>query len=969
MEKQNKEKKYKQVKSNNYIKTFHGICKMIGNIIGSILGVFSWIFKTLIGLFTVGIICICLIMGIVYLKVKPDLDSCREIAYDKLVNMDEDDFINAMDTYIYDKDGSTIGIINAGKFEYVDINQISMNIQNAYISQEDKRFKEHMGVDWISTARAGLALIKNRGEITQGGSTITQQVIKNTYLTQEKSFKRKIIEIMLAPQLEMKFSKAKIMEYYCNTNFYGNRCYGIQAASQFYFGKNASDVSIAEAAMLVGLSNSPGLYDPIKHYDDALDKRNKVIENLFNNGFITEAEKEEAINEEMTIVQKEGPEGFETYQSTYAVHCAALELMKADQFKFQYTFDTKEDYDNYIKRYDDTYNEMVDEIRSGGYQIYTSLDSEVQSQLQESIDTILASFDEVQENGKFALQSAAAIADNNSGYIVAIVGGRGTEDQYNRAYLSARQPGSAIKPLIDYAPAFDTGEYYPSKIMNDQEIENGPKNSGGGYRGEVTIREAVNRSINTIAWQILQQIGVNKGLAYLGNMNFLKLSYIDNDVAALSIGGFTNGTRVVDMVKGYQTLANYGVYNDRTCILDIKDANGTSKKLNPKAETKQVYDRDSAYLMTDILKGTITEPYGTGRGLALNNMPAAGKTGTTNNNKDTWFCGYTKYYTASVWVGYDIPREMPGIYGATYAGKIWQQIMNKIHTGLEVSDWERPETVYESFYDQSTGDATTAETGFTDLFSRSAEIKAEKLEKERQDESFFANIESQVTQYENKTIAGPEDTYSIEEDFSEMNNVISQIEDTVKRNELYDRIYNKYKELKSIRVDMEDEIALYEKEKVQRESAEAIEAAKKAEEDRLAFIRNTKEENVNVAIKKIESLKYIPDSNTLILEAQEALESIKEYDSYNTYYSRLEKAIENIKNLPNYEDYKKQEAIKESESAARKESELAEKESMENQLNITIIEESKEWQNKTSPDQVSGPGYSNSNNTLIGPGM
>lgn len=897
----------------NFKKTFLCIGISIWNIIWSFIGILSWIIKTSISLLTIGLICGCIIAGVVFVKIKPELDSCMNIAYDKMTNVNEDDFIKDMDTYVYDKDKNIIGVISAGNFEYVDIDKISMNIQNAYISQEDKRFKEHCGVDFISTARAGLALIKNKGEITQGGSTITQQVIKNTYLTQEKSFKRKLIEFIMAPQLELKFSKAKIMEFYCNTNYYGNRCYGVQAASQYYFGKDASDVTIAEAAMLVGLSNSPSTYDPIKNYYQALEKRNSVIRNLYKNGYITEREEEDAVNEKLTIVQKEGQEGFETYQSSYAVHCAALSLMKKEHFKFQYTFHDKEEYDSYMEKYNTIYGEKVDEIRSGGYHIYTSLDSGIQEELQKNIDTVLAGFDELQEDGRFAMQGAAAVADNQSGYIVAIVGGRGTNDQYNRAYLSARQPGSSIKPLIDYAPAFDTGSYFPSKIMEDYEIEGGPKNSSGGYRGNMTLREAVNRSVNTIAWQVLQDIGVNHGLNYLGEMKFHKLSYVDNDVAALAIGGFTNGTRVVDMVKGYQTLANYGEYNDNTCIIGIKNSEGIDIVGNLIVEKKQVYEKDSAYLMTDVLKGTINMPYGTGRGLELNGkMPAAGKTGTTNNNKDTWFCGYSRYYTMAVWVGYDTPREMPGIYGSTYAGKIWKNTMNSIHSGLEIWDWEKPDTIYESFYNPETGEPIETDAGLTDLFSRSAEIKAEEFEKQKQTEELLSKIENQVETYEKSLISGPEDTYTIEDDFISINNAISEIEDASKRNELYNRIYKKYKSLLAIRDSMKEEIDLYKKQKLEAESVAAAEAERQAEEDRNHFIQETREKEAERLIKDLEIMEYQPDSDELLIEASDALETLREYDSYDGFYKRLTDAIERINHLPTYEEYLQGQEIKES---------------------------------------------------------
>ena len=948
---------FKKPDNNLKEKILYGL-KIAATAIGSITGMLTNIFYGFLSLLTACIILSGIVCCFIYIRVKPDLDECRQVAYDKLANMDESDFVHGMDTYVYDKDNNLIGLINAGNFDYVDISKISMNIQNAYISQEDKRFKEHTGVDWLSTIRAGLALIKNDGEITQGGSTITQQVVKNTYLTQEKSFTRKVIEILLAPELEKKFSKAKIMEFYCNTNYYANRCYGVQAASQYYFGKDASEVTMAEAATLVGISNSPSAYDPVKNYEACLEKRNSVLEKLYENGYLTENECNDAQNESLVVKQNAGAETFETYQSSYAIHCAALELMKQENFNFKYVFANKEDYDAYMEKYEKEYAIKTEEIRSGGYKIYTSLDSSIQEKLQNQIDSTLAKFTELQENGKYAMQGAAAVADNSTGYIVAVVGGRGTDDQFNRAYLSARQPGSAIKPLIDYAPAFDTGEYYPSKIMNDHEIENGPKNSGGKYRGNITIREAVNRSINTIAWQVLDQIGVNNGLDYLGEMQFQKISYVDNDVTALSIGGFTNGVRIVDMVKGYQTLANDGLYSDNTCIVELRDSND-NLKLKTKVKKKQVYDEDTAYMMTDVLKGTLTKPYGTGYGLALkNDIPAAGKTGTTNANKDTWFCGYTKKYTTAVWVGYDTPRAMPGIYGATYAGKIWKQFMNEIHEGLEINDWEAPSTVFTSYYDPNTGAKTDTDTGLIDLFSRAGETKAAIAEKEKEMNDIVASAYEAVDAYEKTTIKSAEDTYSIEEDFNTINNIISKVEDTTTRNALYNRVYEKYKQLKAIKEDMADEIALYEQRKKDEESEAALEEESKAEEERLEFIKSERIQKAEEEVSKLENLEYIPTTPISTEAANKALSDIEDYAAYSTYHTRLMNALEQIKNLPTYDEYKKKKDAEAAEEAAKRASEEAELHAKENEINKQIEKE-------INKQIYKGPGYDSMN---AGPG-
>ena len=686
----------------NFVKKF---VRILFGTVFSIMGAIGWILQAALQIVTVFLI-VCLAAGvIIFIKVKPMVEEGREVAYDTLAQMKRDDFSMLSDTEIFDKDGSRIGIINAGHYEYVDISDISLNLQNAYIAQEDRRFKSHSGVDWIATIRAGLALVKHRGAITQGGSTITQQIIKNTYLTQEQTFTRKMAEILLAPEIEKTYSKADIMEFYCNTNFYGHQCYGVQAASRYYFGKNASDLEVYEAAVLVGISNSPSAYDPITHPEASLKKRNEVLKSMMEVDMLSEEEYTKAISQPLRIIQEQQEGTDDSYLTSYAVHCASLELMKQEEFPFRYTFSDKQDYDQYMEQYTTVYNEKNDSIRKGGYQIYTSLDQNIQEMLQAHLDGVLSPFTELQENGKYALQGAAVIVDNQTNYVVAIVGGRGTEDQFNRGYLSARQPGSTIKPLIDYGPAFDTGEYYPSRVIDDHKWEDGPSNSGGRYHGPVTVREALNRSLNTVAWQVLEDIGIDTGLSYLDNMQFQRLTYVDNGVASLSIGGFTNGVRVVDMAKGFSTLANSGLYNDRTCIVKIEHEHDGILTSRISSVTKQVYGSDTAFMLTDVLKGTFTASYGTGRGLGLSGgMPAAGKTGTTNSSKDTWFCGYTRYYTAAVWVGYDTPRAMPGVYGSTYAGVIWKNVMNQLHEGLEPWDWERPETVVKDTYNSVTGE-------------------------------------------------------------------------------------------------------------------------------------------------------------------------------------------------------------------------------------------------------------------------
>jgi penicillin-binding protein 1A len=898
--------------------------------------------------------------GVVYKKVYPDLQHCREVAYDTLVKMNESDFSMVSDTEVYDKDGNQIGLINSGHFEYAEIDDISMKIQNGYIAVEDKRFKTHPGFDWISIARAGLALVKNNGEVTQGGSTITQQVIKNTYLTQEQSFTRKITEILLAPELEKKFSKAKIMEFYCNTNFYGHRCYGVEAASNYYFGKSAKDVDWDEAAILIGLSNAPSAYDPVNSPEKCIEKRNRVLDTICKEGYITEEELAEYKAKPLNIVQEYAEGTLENYQTSYAIHCAAIELMKNDKFKFKYTFDSMDEYKAYTEAYKEAYDNKSELIRTGGYKIYTTLDSNIQNIVQSAVDTGLAKFIEKQDNGKFALQGAAVVVDNNFNNVVAIVGGRGADDLFNRGYLAVRQPGSTIKPLIDYAPAFDTGEYYPSKIMNDHKWEDGPSNAGS-YHGNVTVREALNRSLNTVAWQVLQGVGVRNGLDYLGEMEFRTLSFVDNSADAVSIGGFTNGTRVVDMAKGYSTLANDGIYSDKTCITSIVAEHG-GEVYSGKEERKQVYEEDTAYMITDILKGTMDMPYGTGHGLDIPGQQAAGKTGTTNSNKDAWFCGYTKYYTTAVWMGYDTPKAMPGIYGATYSGRIWNNIMTQLHQGLPEVDWERPETVITASYDPSTGTKSGHETGLSDLFSTTAEIRAEESRIQREKDNYDASVSSKVDAYVNTNISSVEEVYLIEDNYHSIMTEIALVNSESLRAELGKEASQKYQDLLKVKDSMKDAIDEYEANKIAEseavEESKALEAEQKLEAEALALRVGAFKKSV----KAITDMKWKQDNmNDLFDDAYAELEKLVDVENYDSLLSELETAIENAGKLPTKAEYDRAEA----EKKRIEESKRAEEESRR----AAELEEKRKQLEEESRANVVGPGYNvGPGHNLVGPG-
>lgn len=898
-----------------YVKNAKDVFRIIVGAIGSYVGVVSNILGAVMGILA-SVMVIGGIVGLcVYVKVLPMFTEAREEVFDKLVHLSKDDFIMKEDTVVYDANGKKVGSVNAGSYKYVSINDISPYIYDGYIAVEDKRFRTHGGVDLVATMRAGVSLLKHNMEITQGGSTITQQVIKNNLLTQNKSYTRKIAEILLAPTIESKFTKAQIMEFYCNSNYYGNKCYGVGAASRYYFGKKCADLEPQEAAMLIGLSNSPASYNPVLHPQAALKKRNRVLKTMCNDGVITPKEYKAAVKKKLNIKQltEEGSSN-ETYVISYAIHCSAISLMEKEDFKFKYVFDSKEDYQKYNKTYSKAYNEKIESIRSGGYKIYTSINMKKQKKLQKSVDEGLA-FNKEKDNdsGKYALQGAAVCVNNETGYVEAVVGGRGKNDQYNRAYLAARQSGSAIKPLIDYTPGFESGMYSPSTIVNDNKFTNGPSNAGGAYYGSVHIREAVARSLNTVAWQVLDNISVKYGLSFLDKLHFHNISYIDNDNMALSLGGFTEGVRVVDMAKGFSTLANNGSFSDRTCVKKIEHvSDGVVYKNNN--EKTQVYSGDAAWMMTDVLKGVFNESYGTGRKLKLENgQICAGKTGTTNSSKDVWFCGYTKYYTTVVWAGYDTPRAMPGASGASIPGVIWKDYMDKIHEKLKPQDFTMPSTISLAKYDSAgniiegtaVAGSKTRPAGM-DYFSKS--ILSEKAEEVQvlKDKQYQKEVLAALKKFEKMYIKNIADYYDLENDYKKLTDMISSIVDDDVRTDYAIRARNKYDSLKDETVDWKKVVKAYEKQ--QKEENERL-AEKKKNDSQRALNNQIYKNRINLArtrIKRMHGYVYQPSNMQLLIDsAKQALDACKGYAEYTSLKAMYDEYKAELENLPTKAEYDK----------------------------------------------------------------
>ncbi len=636
-------------------------------------------FKVVLLLFLLTI----LVGGIIfYFKYGKDIFAMQDEAK-ALVKASSTETFRASETSIvYNNKGNEIAKLKGDKDSYyVESDNLPQYAKDAVIVTEDKKFYSHNGIDMKGIMRAFWALIKNNGEKKQGASTITQQLARVIFLSTKKTYERKIKEIFIARELEKKYTKDQILEFYLNSIYYMNGYYGLEAASRGYFNKSCNELSLAQIAFLSAIPNNPTVYDPLKNFDNTVKRKNRILDQMLEDKAITQVQYDEAYNEKIKLNMQEVIK--RDYIQTFVSYCAIRELMKVNGFEFRNDFDTKKERKQYEKEYEEEYSIAQQMLKNNGYKIYTSIDLKKQKKLQHAVNSNLSAFKEKETNGTYKMQGSAVCLDNKSGRVVAIVGGRSQETEgysLNRAFQSFRQPGSSIKPLIVYTPTLERGST-ASTTVHDYKFKGGPSNSDGTYSGYISMRYAVEKSKNTVAWQLFDELKPEVGLQYLLDMNFSKIVKSDYYLSA-SLGGLTYGTSTLEMASAYSALENDGKYREPTCIVKILDGEG-KEIVSDHVEQQTIYKKDAAHSMTDILTGVITR--GTARGLGLDNgQPSAGKTGTTNDKKDGWFCGYTPYYTTAVWVGYDSPKTVDDLYGSTYPGRIWHDYMSELHKNLEV---------------------------------------------------------------------------------------------------------------------------------------------------------------------------------------------------------------------------------------------------------------------------------------------
>lgn len=564
----------------------------------------------------------------------------------------------AASSQIYDVHGNLITTVHATENRLpVPLSQVPKNLQNAFIATEDARFYSHHGIDPVGILRAVAVNIVRSG-VSEGGSTITQQLARNAFLSQDRTFKRKISEALLALQIEKHYSKDQILDMYMNQIYFGQGAYGVQAASHIYFGKDVKDLSLAQAALIAGLPQSPNYYSPFNNLEAAKTRQATVLGQMVKYGYIDQATADQAKNADLELISKD----------------------QAEQVKDNNNASYFTDY--VIQEISEKYGDNA--IYKDGLKIYTTLDMDAQDAAIQAMQNLPNFYTD--DNGLQQPQGALVAINPHNGYIVAMVGGRGG-DSFNRATQAYRQAGSSFKPFV-YLAALQKGMTPGSTVVDEPVNYNGwaPKNYEKHYSGEVTLRYALTHSINVAAVKVADQVGMSKIIDLAESMGISSLQPEDNNLSS-ALGGLTKGVRPIDMAEAYATIANGGVHVKPVAITKIVDRNGNILEENS-IEEKRVVDEKDAYVLTNMLESVITD--GTGGNAAIG-RPVAGKTGTTDDSKDAWFVGYTPDLATAVWIGDDYGSQtLHGITGGDTPAIIFNAFMTRALANTPVSDFVAP---------------------------------------------------------------------------------------------------------------------------------------------------------------------------------------------------------------------------------------------------------------------------------------
>ncbi len=579
--------------------------------------------------------------------------------------LDEVNFDPKLTTYIYDVKGRVIARLFTENRVPVRLHEIPEVVRLAFIAAEDSDFYQHHGIDFLGIARAALVNLR-AGAIEQGGSTITQQLAKLAFLTNDRTWSRKFKELLLAIQIERKYTKDEILESYLNVVYFGHGAYGVEAASQIFFQKSVSEVNLQEAALLAAIVNGPGYYSPFYDMEAATRRRNLVLRRMLDLGFIDRAAYDEAVSSPIEL--KDGRR-----QQPIAPHFV---IYVREQLL-------------------DRYGAQM--VYTGGLRVYTTLDLDLQRAAEKAIEEMVP-VQETDENGLAQPQAALVTIDVHTGEIRAMVGGR-NNDQYNRAVQATRQPGSAMKPFV-YAAAIDSKRYTPAHLMVDEPttftLITGetwtPRNYDNTHRGTMSLRTALEDSINVVAAKLIDEIGPATAIDYAKRMGITTLQESGrlNDLTlSFALGGLTRGVTLLEMATAYGVFASGGIRTTPIAILRVEGPDGTViDEFRP--QRRLVLSPETAYIMTDMMRGVIERGTGVGANIG---RPAAGKTGTTSSFTDAWFVGYTPSLVTAVWIGNDSNEPMiyPGRQiGSGTAARTWRAYMSEAVKGTPVEEFPRP---------------------------------------------------------------------------------------------------------------------------------------------------------------------------------------------------------------------------------------------------------------------------------------
>ena len=653
---------------------------------GIVKGTFANIGRVIAALIMVGIITGCIVASVMTVYI------LRYINSDEVISLD--DLEQKYTTILYYEDGE--GNIqqlqqlqtSVQRFP-VTYEQIPQHMLNALIAIEDQRFYKHHGVDWKRTFGAFVTMFIP-GARQYGGSTITQQLIKNITGDDEVRIERKVQEIFRALKLEQRYSKEQIITAYLNTVFFSSQSYGVQAAAKTYFNKDVWDLSLAECASIIGITNYPSLYNPFLHPEDNKKRQENILYEMHRQGLITDQEYEEALDEELVFAKDTYVQQIEQTNNYFVDHVIE-EVLDDLQSELGYTYE-------YAQQ----------QLYGGGYRIYTTVNKEMQDYLDNFYSDV-ANFPPVR-NEDYP-QSACVITDPN-GKILALEGGIGKKEgsrEFNRATQAKRQSGSAIKPLAAYLQGIERDVITWSTMIDDHPIpqvdpetgevtlSNWPVNFQGNYLGPITVDQAIQQSRNTVAVKIVNMVGPKNCFDFLKNkLGFDSLverrvsnGQVVGDVglAPMALGAQTDGVTPLEMAGGYQIYANGGYFTKPYAYTEIRDADD-NLILKKDTTPRRVISAETATIVNRLMQRVVYGPYGTGSPAAFPNMSIAGKTGTSDDDYNQWFMGITPYYVCAVWMGYDIPETIHYGNGVLYAPPLlWKSIMQPLHEGLEAKQF------------------------------------------------------------------------------------------------------------------------------------------------------------------------------------------------------------------------------------------------------------------------------------------